>query len=84
MSRPLIWLGMNPLAIFVLMDLLGIILIRCIVIDGKSAWSWFYHYGFHSWLKEDHLSSTVFSLFFALLWTLVAWLMFRAKVFIKL
>lgn len=83
-TRPLVWLGMNPLAIFVLMDLLAIIMIRCIIIHGVSAWGWFYHYVFASWLKNTYLCSTIFSLFFAVLWIFVAWVMFRFKIFIKL
>lgn len=83
-TRPLIWLGMNPLAIFFLMDLLAIVLIRCIIINDKSAWSWFYHYAFQSWIKNTYVCSTIFSVFFAVLWILVAWVMFRFKVFIKL
>jgi predicted acyltransferase len=41
--QPFIWLGRNPLAVFVLMDALAIVLIKYILINNKSAWSHFYH-----------------------------------------
>lgn len=52
LTRPLLWLGRNPLIIFVLMDALAIILIKYIIIDDKSAWSHFYHYVFASWISD--------------------------------
>ena len=49
-SRPFIWLGRNPLAIFVLMDALAIVMIKYIIFDDKSLWSHFYHSAFESWI----------------------------------
>ncbi len=49
-TAPLKWLGLNPLAIFVGMDLLAIFLITYIKIDDKSVWSHFYSKAFHSWI----------------------------------
>jgi predicted acyltransferase len=34
-TKPFVWLGRNPLAIFVLMDLLAIFMIKYIIIDDK-------------------------------------------------
>ena len=48
--QPFIWLGRNPLFVFVCMDLLAILLIKYIIIDDKSLWSLFYKYVFHSWI----------------------------------
>ena len=36
--KPFIWLGRNPLAVFVLMDAFAILLIRYVIINDKSAW----------------------------------------------
>ncbi len=52
LTRPLLWLGPNPLIIFVLMDALAIILIKYIIIDDKSAWNHFYHNVFASWISD--------------------------------
>jgi predicted acyltransferase len=81
---PFVWLGRNPLAIFVLMDALAIILIKYIIIDEKSAWGHFYHYVFASWISNPQVASTIFSIFFVLLWTGVAGLLYRFKIFIRL
>ena len=45
-TPPLIWMGRNPLAIFISRDLLDDILSTYIIIDGKSAWDQIYHYLF--------------------------------------
>ena len=45
-TQPFIWLGRNPLAIFVLMMIFEIILSDYIIIDDKSAFYWFYYYVF--------------------------------------
>jgi predicted acyltransferase len=65
--KPFIWLGRNPLAVFVGMDALAIILIKYITINDKSAWSQFYHYVFKSWIDNPEVCSTVFACFFAVL-----------------
>ena len=83
-TKPFVWLGRNPLAIFVLMDLLAIFMIKYIIIDDKSAWSHFYHYAFATWISNKEVASTVFSLFFAILWTIIAAIMFRYNIFIRL
>jgi predicted acyltransferase len=75
---------MNPLAIFVFMDLFAIILIRYIHINGTTAWHYIYANGFHSWLHDPKLSSTVFSLVIALIWIIVSYIMFKFKIFIKI
>lgn len=49
---PFVWLGRNPLAIFILMDLVAIFMIKYIFIDGKSLWAEFFHYGFHTWISN--------------------------------
>lgn len=83
-TKPFIWLGRNPLAIFVLMDVLAILLIKYIIIDEKSAWSHFYHYVFASWITNSEVASTIYALFFAILWTAVAGVLFRFNIFIRL
>lgn len=83
-SSPLKWLGMNPLAVFVGMDLLAILMIIYIKVDGVSVWGHFYHYCFESWISSPPVGATVFACFFLLLWTTVAGLMYRFKLFIKL
>ena len=81
---PFIWLGRNPLAIFVLMDALAILMIDYIIINEKSLWHLFYHYVFASWISNTYICSTIFALFFAVLWTLVSYILFRNNIFVRL
>ena len=83
-TMPFIWLGRNPLFVFIFMDLLAIAMIRLIIVDEKSIWSWFYHYCFSSWISDGQVASVVFSCFFLLIWTGAAALLYRRKIFIRL
>lgn len=83
-TRPFIWLGRNPLFVFIFMDLLAIIMIKLIIINDKSVWSWFYHYVFSSWIGDHEVCSVVFACFFLLLWTCVAGVLYRLRIFIRL
>lgn len=83
-TRPLLWLGTNPLAIYTLMNVLEIVMWKLVKIGDQRLWYWFYDNAFATWISNPGLCSTVYSCFFALLWTLVAGLMFKLKIFIKL
>lgn len=83
-TRPLLWLGMNPLAIYVMMNIVEIVMWKLITIDGQRMWYWFYDHAFGTWISDPAVCSTVYSCFFALVWTIVAAIMFKLKIFIKL
>jgi predicted acyltransferase len=83
-TRPLLWLGLNPLAIFVLMDLLAIFMILYIKVGGKSLWVQFYNHVFGSWISNQPIGALVFCFFFVVLWTIVAGIMHRFKLYIRL
>ena len=82
--RPFLWLGRNPLFVFVFMDLLAIIMIKYIIIDDKSIWAWFYKYCFREWIDNDNVASVVFACFFLALWMAAAALLYWKKIFIRL
>ncbi len=84
LSRPFIWLGRNPLFVFIFMDLVAIIMIKLIIVNEKSVWSWFYHDCFSSWISNNQVCSVVFACFFLLVWTSIAGLLYRKKIFIRL
>lgn len=84
LTAPFLALGRNPLAIFFLMDALGIILIIYVKIDDKSAWSWIYKNTYGNWIDDKTVASELFSLSFVFLWIIVSGIMYRCKVFIKL
>lgn len=81
---PLKWLGLNPLAIFVLMDLVAIFMIIYIKIDDVSLWSQFFKHAFNSWIENKAVAATVFACFFLLIWTTVAGIMHRFKLYVRL
>lgn len=82
--KPFIWLGRNPLIVFVLMDVVAIIMIRYIFIGEKSLWSEFFHYAFHSWIKDQYIASTVFAIFWTIVWTSLSGILFKFNIFIRL
>jgi len=51
-TAPFLWLGLNPLSTFVLMDLLAIFMILYIKIDGKNVWGLFYKFVFRTWISN--------------------------------
>jgi predicted acyltransferase len=83
-TAPLKWLGLNPLAIFVLMDVVAIFMIIYIKIDDVSLWTQFFKHVFNSWIEDKAVAATVFACFFLVLWTLVAGLMHRFKIYVRL
>jgi predicted acyltransferase len=83
-TAPLKWLGLNPLAIFVLMDLMAIVCIFYIKIDGVSLWTEFFRHAFKSWIDDEQVAATVFACFFLLLWIVVAGVMHRFKLYVRL
>ena len=83
-TMPFVWLGRNPLIIFILMDVVAIIMIKYIIIGEKSLWAHFYHIIFSSWITNSTVCSTVFACFFAILWIIVSGILFKFKIFIRL
>lgn len=84
LTAPFLWLGLNPLAIFVLMDLVAIFMILYIKINDVSIWTQFYRHVFASWIDNHQVGATVFACFFLLVWVAVAGLMHRFKIYVRL
>jgi predicted acyltransferase len=51
-TYPFVWLGRNPLAIFILMEFFNILIEEYIKIDGKSLSRQFYDHVFESWITN--------------------------------
>jgi len=85
--NPFMWLGMNSIAIFVLMVALEIVLMDNIHVhrhgDRTSLWLWIYWEVFASWMPKD-LASFAVSLCHLGLWIGVAYGMFKKKIFVKI
>ena len=69
LSQPLIWLGRNPLAIFMSRDLLDDIMNSYIHIGGKTMWDQIYHYLFESWISSPPLACMAQATFYWLILT---------------
>ena len=85
-AAPFRWLGSNALFLFVASDLATIFLIwiKLTGPDGKrrSLYATLYHAVFDHF-ADPRLGSLLFALTYAALWTAVAGLLYRRRVFIK-
>ena len=86
--QPFVWLGMNPLFIFVFMDFIEILLMRNIQfsyngIVNCSAWNWIF-IQMNSPIDAPEFVSAAISFIMFLFLTGIAYILFRYKIFIKL
>jgi predicted acyltransferase len=86
--QPFLWLGMNPLFIFVAMIAFDNLLMNNIKFDyhGRTinVWSFIENQMFNSWINQAYVSSLIVSLLNLALWLGVACVLFKKKIFIKL
>lgn len=85
-SRPFVMMGMNPLLVFWLSGFLVRNLTLLKFESGGStvsAWAWLYQAGFASWLPA-YPASWAFALANVVFWLVVAWILYRRRIFIKL
>lgn len=81
-SQPFVYLGRNPLAIYVL--LMGSQSIIGLIPAGEhNLWDQIYYYGLESWLPAG-FASTLYGIIWAVILTLVAWKMYQKNIFIRL
>ncbi|TNV71840.1 hypothetical protein FGO68_gene2358 [Halteria grandinella] len=88
LCQPFLWLGMNPLFIFVAMIAFDNLLMNNIrfTFDGHkwNLWGFINEKGFASWMGNEYVASLTVSLLNLALWMLVAFILYRKKIFIKL
>lgn len=81
-SRPFLWLGMNAIVVYALSTfaakLWGIIKVT----GGITLQGWIYEHWFAP-LAQEKNASLAFALSYTALWTLVAWGLYRKKIFVK-
>jgi len=86
--KPFIWIGTNPLFIFVAMIFLEIILLDTVhvTLNGNKAslWAWLFAKGFSSWIPDPYFASLIFSLVHLILWEIVGFIMYKRKWFVKI
>ncbi len=81
--RPAIAIGMNPIALYVLSGMLISVLYAIPIASGASVQSWIFQTLFASWASALN-ASLAFALSYVVLWWLVAELLYRRRVFIKI
>ena len=89
LAKPFLWLGMNPLFIYIAMTVLNTIVAHNIKFPYKDdpkcplvtyineAW-------FNSWIGNEYVSSTLVGFVFLAIQLVIAWVLYRKGIFIKL
>ncbi len=80
--QPLTWLGMNPLAIFIVLQLLADVMLNWIEVDGKSPYQIAYEALF-SWASPG-IGTLLYSCIYIIFYIVVAGVLFKFKLFLRL
>ncbi len=81
-SRPFLWLGSNAILVYALSTFVSKLWSIINVADGITAQTWIYEHWFAP-LAQPKNASLAFALCYTALWTLVAWGLYRKKIFVK-
>jgi predicted acyltransferase len=84
-ARPFLWLGSNAILIYAFSEFtakLGSIIKVHAGANTVALQSWIYQHWFES-LGRTENASLAFALSYTILWTLVAWALYRKKIFVK-
>lgn len=80
-TSPFVWFGMNPLFIYIMHGLI-VKLLFLFKVDGQSTYSWIYENVFNSWL-DPYVASLAFAMTHVLVNLLIAFVLWKRKIFIK-
>ena len=80
-AEPFRHFGLNPIILYFLSGILASTLYAIPVGEG-SLHTWIYEHAFESWLP-DKSASLLFAVVFVSLFYLLAWVLYRKKIFIK-
>jgi predicted acyltransferase len=84
-SRPFLWLGMNAIMVYALSTFAAKLWTMMKVANGAqtvTVQGWVYEHWFAPFAQEKN-ASLAFALSFTAVWTLVAWGLYRKKIFVK-
>lgn len=85
-DRPFVWLGSNAILIYVLSTVFAILGFTLKIKEGGvdvGVQSWIYSHWFAPFAQPKN-ASLAFAVCYTALWTLVAWLFYRRKIFLRL
>lgn len=83
-TEPFLWVGSNPLFMYVVPTFITIIILKIKVATNVSLYSWFFRTLFASWIPSAKLASLLFGICWELLFWPAALLMFKKQIFIKI
>src|SRR6478672_283234 len=81
-SRPFLWLGSNAIVAYALSTFVAKLGSIIKVANGITIQTWVYEHWFAP-LAQEKNASLAFALSYTALWTLVAWALYRKKIFVK-
>jgi predicted acyltransferase len=81
-AQPAVFIGMNPLAIYVASEIVGELLRICKLPNGVVAQQWMFRLLAN--VSTEEMASLMWAITYVWIWVAVAWLMHRKGVFIKL
>lgn len=81
-AKPFLWLGSNAILVYALSTFIAKLWGIIKVGGGITVQSWIYEHWFAP-LAQDKNASLAFALTYTVLWTLVAWGLYRKKIFVK-
>lgn len=81
-GKPFLWLGSNAILVYALSTFAAKLWGMIKVANGITVQSWIYEHWFAP-LAQEKNASLAFALSYTALWTLVAWGLYRKKIFIK-
>lgn len=81
-SRPFLWLGSNAIMAYALSTFVGKLGLIIKVADGVTVQTWVYEHWFAP-LAQEKNASLAFALSYTALWMLMAWGLYRKKIFVK-
>jgi len=81
-SRPFLWLGSNAIVAYALSTFVAKLGSIIKVANGITVQTWVYEHWFAP-LAQEKNASLAFALCYTAVWTLVAWALYRKKIFVK-
>jgi predicted acyltransferase len=81
-ARPFLWLGSNAIVAYALSTFIAKLGSIIKVSDGTTVQTWIYEHWFAP-LAQPKNASLAFALGYVALWTVVAWALYRKKIFVK-
>jgi hypothetical protein len=82
--QPCVWLGRNPLLVFLGMVFVEVVMLDNVHIDGRSLWKWTYDEAYASWIGDKTLASFLFAFTHLVIWTAISGILHWRKWYFKL